>query len=49
MNLNLESQNTIPKSNQRSKKYKSKKLKTLKIGSLSYERDWTFAGDVSKQ
>ncbi len=30
------------------KNISQKKLKTLKIGSLSYERDWTFAGDVSK-
>ena len=30
------------------KKISQKKLNTLKIGSLSYERDWTFAGDVSK-
>jgi GDPmannose 4,6-dehydratase len=25
-----------------------KKLNSLKVGSLTYERDWTFAGDVSK-
>lgn len=30
------------------KNISEKKLNTLKVGSLTYERDWTFAGDISK-
>ena len=37
------------KNNQRCKDIKNKKIKKITVGSLNYERDWLFAGDVTKQ
>ena len=47
MNQNLEGRNIYSQKLSMLQKDKRKEMKKLTVGSLTYERDWLFAGDVA--